>query len=168
MLTESRQEKLCITALFKVNNRDIKTKWHSYLWSWWTSMMQIFCKNSYSSHRRCSGKKTVLRNFAKFPRKHLCQRLFFNKVAGLRPATLLKKSLWHRCFPVNIAKFSKNTFFKNNSGGCFSIRLWWWLLVDMERALLIKQKFCLTYLLKTIWQYQQYKLWLEWKNVFVL
>ena len=31
--------------------------------------------------------------------------LFFNKVAGLRPATLLKKRLWHSCFPVNFAKF---------------------------------------------------------------
>ena len=33
-------------------------------------------------------KKGVLRNFAKFKGKHLCQSLFFNKV-GL--ATLLKK-----------------------------------------------------------------------------
>ena len=30
----------------------------------------------------CSAKKGVLRNFAKFPGKHMCQRLFFNKVAG--------------------------------------------------------------------------------------
>ena len=36
-------------------------------------------------------KKSVPRNFPKFTGKHLCQRLFFNKVAGLRPATLLKK-----------------------------------------------------------------------------
>ena len=63
-----------------------------------------------SSHRRCSVKKGVLRNFAKFTGKHLCQRLFFNKVAGLRPATLLKKSLWHRCFPVNFAKFLRTPF----------------------------------------------------------
>ena len=34
--------------------------------------------------RRCSVKE-VLRNFAKFTGKHLCQSLFFNKVAGLRP-----------------------------------------------------------------------------------
>ena len=33
--------------------------------------------------RRCSVKKGALRNFAKFTRKHLCQRFFFNKVAGL-------------------------------------------------------------------------------------
>ena len=50
-------------------------------------------------------KKSVLRNFIKFTGKHLCQSLFFNKVAGFRPATLLKKGLWHRCFPVNFAKF---------------------------------------------------------------
>ena len=33
-------------------------------------------------------------------RKHLCQSLFINKVAGLRRATLLKKGLWHMRFPV--------------------------------------------------------------------
>ena len=37
-----------------------------------------------SSHRRCSVRKGVLRNFAKFTGKHLCQSLFFNKVAGLQ------------------------------------------------------------------------------------
>ena len=36
-------------------------------------------------------KKGVLRNFAKFTGTHLRQILFFNKVAGLKPATLLKK-----------------------------------------------------------------------------
>ena len=29
--------------------------------------------------------KDVLRNFAEFTGKHLCQSLFFDKVAGLRP-----------------------------------------------------------------------------------
>ena len=38
---------------------------------------------SRSSHQRCSMKKGVLRNFAKFTEKHLCQSLLFNKVAGL-------------------------------------------------------------------------------------
>ena len=35
----------------------------------------------------------VLRNFAKLTGKHLCQGLFFNKVAALRPAILFKKRL---------------------------------------------------------------------------
>ena len=30
-------------------------------------------------------RKSVLRNLSKFTGKHLCQRLFFNNVAGLRP-----------------------------------------------------------------------------------
>ena len=35
----------------------------------------------------------------------------FNKVAGLRPVTLLKKRLWRRCFPVNYVKFLRTHFF---------------------------------------------------------
>ena len=33
--------------------------------------------------QRCSVKKVVLKNFAKITGKHLCQSLFYNKVAGL-------------------------------------------------------------------------------------
>ena len=62
-----------------------------------------------SSHQMCSMKKGVLRNFAKFTGKHLCQRLFLNKAAG-------KKSLWRRCFPVNFAKFLRIPFSQNTSG----------------------------------------------------
>ena len=36
--------------------------------------------------------------------------------AGLRPATLLKERLWHRCFPVNFAKFLGTLFLQNMSG----------------------------------------------------
>ena len=68
--------------------------------------------NFESSQQRCSIKKGVVRNFTKFTGKHLCLSLFFIKAAGLRPATLLKKRLWHGCFPVNFAKFSKHLFSK--------------------------------------------------------
>ena len=64
--------------------------------------------NDRSSHLRCSVKKDVLRNCAKFTGKHLCQSLFLNKVAGLR--------LWHRCFPVNFARFLRTPFLQNTSG----------------------------------------------------
>ena len=57
-----------------------------------------------SSHQRSSMKDGALRNFAKLKEKHLCQSLNFNKVAGLRSGTLLKKRNWHRCFPLNFAK----------------------------------------------------------------
>ena len=64
--------------------------------------------------RRCFFKKGALKNFAKFTGKHLCQSLSFNKVVGLMPATLLKKSLWHRCFPVNFAKVLRAPFLKEH------------------------------------------------------
>ena len=53
-------------------------------------------------------KKSVLRNLAKFTGKHLCQGLFFNKVAGLR------------CFPVNFVKLLRTPFLTEH--------LWWLLL----------------------------------------
>ena len=60
--------------------------------------------------QRCSVKKGVLRNFTKFTGKHLCQSLFFNKVAGLRPATLSKRRLWAQVFSCEFCEISKNTF----------------------------------------------------------
>ena len=69
-----------------------------------------------SSHQRCSIKKHVLRNFTKFTGKRLCQSFLFNKVAGPRPATLLKRRLGHRCFPVNFVKFLRTPFLQNTSG----------------------------------------------------
>ena len=60
-----------------------------------------------SSHHRCSVTKSVLRNFAKFTEKHMCQGLYFNKFAGW---------IWYRCFPVNFTKFPRITFLKNTSG----------------------------------------------------
>ena len=37
----------------------------------------------------------------------------FNKVAGLRHVTFLKKRLWHRCFPMNFAKLLRTPFLKS-------------------------------------------------------
>ena len=55
-------------------------------------------------------KKGVLKHFSKFTGKHLSWILFFNKVAGLRPATLLKKKIPHRYFLVNFEKFLRAPF----------------------------------------------------------
>ena len=46
-------------------------------------------------------KNAVFKNLAKFTGNGWC----------LRPATLLKKWLWHRCFPVNFANFLRTYFF---------------------------------------------------------
>ena len=63
----------------------------------------VFCISSdnISTHRRCSVKKRVLRNFAKFTGKHLCQSLFFNKVAGTVA----------QVFSCKFCEISKNKFF---------------------------------------------------------
>ena len=84
-----------------------------------TNLHLIFCLYR-SSRPDVFCEKGVLKNFAKFTGIHLCQRLFFNKVAGLRPGTLLKKRLWHRWFPVNFAKILRTPFLTEY--------LWWLLL----------------------------------------
>ena len=61
-----------------------------------------------SSHQR-SSIKNVLKNFAKFTGKHLCQSLLFNQ-------TLLKKRLWRRYLPANFSKFLRIPFLQSTSG----------------------------------------------------
>ena len=65
---------------------------------------------SRSSHRGVLSKKGVLRNFTIFTGKYMCQSLFFNKFAGLGPASLLKKRLQHRSFSCGFCEISKNIF----------------------------------------------------------
>ena len=69
-------------------------------------------------------KKGVFRNFAKFRGKHLCQSIFFVKVVGLRTSTLLKRRLWHRCFPKNFTKFWRTPFLQNSSRQLLQIDYW--------------------------------------------
>ena len=77
-------------------------------------------RNTRSSRPEVFCKKSVLRNFTKFTGKRLCQSLFFDKVAGLRLATLLKERLWHSCLPVSFVKLLRIPFFTEH--------LWWLLL----------------------------------------
>ena len=74
---------------------------------------------SFRSSRTVFCKKDVLKKFAKFTGKHMCQSLFLNKVAGLSPATLFKKRLRHRCFPVNFVNFLRTPFLQNTFDGYF-------------------------------------------------
>ena len=50
---------------------------------------------------------------------------FFNKVAGLTRATLLKKRLWYRCSPVNFAKVLRKLIFieKTPSSLSYNVKL---------------------------------------------
>ena len=56
--------------------------------------------------------------FHKIHRKTPVPEPLFNKVTGLRPATLLKKRLRRRCFPVNFVKFIKIPFYRTPQDDC--------------------------------------------------
>ena len=59
------------------------------------------------------NKTAVLKNFAKFTKKHLRWGLFLNKNAGLQSWNFTKKRLQHRYFPMNIAKFLRTPVLEN-------------------------------------------------------
>ena len=100
-----------IDIIIKMINSIISLKWQIF---------QIVIEVSELVAQRCCVIWKVFFEISKkFIRKHLCQSLFYNKIAGLRPATLLKKRLWVRCFPTNFEKFLRTSFLQNNSGGCF-------------------------------------------------
>ena len=72
-------------------------------------------------------KKRVLENSAKFTGKHLCQSLFFNKVAVWSLQLCWKKRLWYRCFRVNFAKLLRAHFLTENMEVVASVILLSWL-----------------------------------------
>ena len=57
-----------------------------------------------SCHQRCSVRKDILRNFAQFAGKQLCQSLFFKKVTVTKVTML-------QVFSCKFCETSKNTFF---------------------------------------------------------
>ena len=65
-----------------------------------------------SSHRRCSVKKVLLK-VLQYSQEDTCVRVFFDKVKSLNACNFIRKRLWHRCFPVSIAKMLKTPTLKN-------------------------------------------------------
>ena len=63
-----------------------------------------------SSHPEVFCKKSVLKNFAKFTGKQLCQSLFFNKVAG-QACNFVKKETLVQVFSCEFCEIFRNTFF---------------------------------------------------------
>ena len=65
--------------------------------------LEIILKNYRRQLSRCT--KLLIDFLQKQPPEGFCK-----KRCCLKPATLFKKRLWYRCFPVNFAKFLKATF----------------------------------------------------------
>ena len=76
--------------------------------------------------------KTYKKGFRSSPPEVFCKKGFLKKISQnsqentcVRPATLLKKTLWHRCFPVNFVKILRTLFF---------IEHVWWLLLRFVKT----------------------------------
>ena len=82
-------------------------------------------QSSKQSLRKVSFKAAVFRCFSKqsltkiSQQKSTCAGASFLTLQPWKSETLWKKKLQHRCFSVNIAKFSRAVFLKNTSGDCF-------------------------------------------------
>ena len=72
-----------------------------------------------SSHPDVFCKKVFL-EISQNSQENTCARVSFLIKLQAPPATLLKKRLWHSCFPVNFVKFPSTPFFIEH--------LWWLLL----------------------------------------
>ena len=78
-----------------------------------SSRREVFCKNG------------VLKNIAKFTGKHLCQRLFFNKVAGLAWNFIKKESL-AQVFSCEFCEIYNNTFLYRTTPVAASVNFYRW------------------------------------------
>ena len=72
------------------------------------SFKYSLCRNSY---QRCSLRKGVLRNFAKFTEKRLCQSRFFIKLLHAEAYNFIEKETLVQVFSCEFCEISKNAFF---------------------------------------------------------
>ena len=95
----------CLAAkvIIQFNIELVYSIWKPVIWKYnFSNSLNVqWSSCSRSSSRRCSVRKDVLRNLAKFTGKHLCQSLYFNKVTGLRQFSGTGE----------FGQISKNTFF---------------------------------------------------------
>ena len=77
-----------------------------------------YLKNDRSSHIRCSIKKVVLENYPKLTGKHLCQSLFFNKVA-FAACNFIKKETLALLFSCKFHQILRTPFYNTSLNDCF-------------------------------------------------
>ena len=73
---------------------------------------------------------------------------FCKKSVLIRPATLLKKRLWHRYFPLNFAKFLRTLFF----------------IEHLRRLLLSNEKCLICFILINVISRVYIYLYIQWRN----
>ena len=91
--------------IYKRNNASVK-----YLNGLDFELNSISNKKAFAQRHSPRGvTEVVLRNFTKFTEKHLCQGLFFNKVAG-EACNFIKKETLIQVFSCEFCEISKNIF----------------------------------------------------------
>ena len=88
----------------KLVQHKVILKWH-YEMIFLITFVNIWGAFSEAVVGRCSVKKVFLK-ISQNSQENTCAR------KRLRPATLLKKRTWHRCFPVNFVKFLITSFYR--------------------------------------------------------
>ena len=73
-----------------------------------------------SSHRWCSIKIAVFKNFAIFTRKHLCWVLFFINCRSSGLQSYLRRTLWW----LPLEKSFRNTYFEDHLRTASELTLW--------------------------------------------
>ena len=76
-------------------------------------------KTSRISHRRCSLRKGVHRNFAKFTGKQLCQSLFSKKICRSESCNFIKKETLAQVFSCEFLRILLRTFHRTPLGDRF-------------------------------------------------
>ena len=90
------------------------------------SQVTVNPDRSRNNHQKSSIKTGVLQ-VSQNSQESACARIY---LLILRPISLLKKRLWHRCLPVDFVKFKRTLFLQNSS---------WQLLFDRSKRICQKQ-----------------------------
>ena len=105
----------CLHLLYKKRFSENWGKFPGKYLQWTLLLIFKFAEQLQKQPPKVFFEESLIRNFAKFEGKHLCESLFFNKVVGLSPATLLKVTLAQ----VFSCEFYKAPFLQNSSGRLF-------------------------------------------------
>ena len=92
--------------------------WQYWYFSWAIWQERVVMEYPEAVAQRCSVKNVFL-GISQNSQENIFARVSFLiklQASDFRPATLLKKRLWSRCFPMNFAKFLRTPFLQNSSG----------------------------------------------------
>ena len=94
-----------------------------------------------SSHRRCPVRKGVLRNFATFIGKHLCQSPLLHSSV----CSFIKKENRSQVFPCEFCEVSRNTFFTEHLWATTSVYFTEWMFWVKGNVLYYVLMLCLEF-----------------------